>query len=276
MTSSKHRLTRSLTVAMLASAATALALTSVAYADGHTAAFSEMEFDAEANLNASALIGSSVYVSEMDMSDGMLPPEGEREWDDIGEIHEIVLTRSGGVDSVIVDVGGFLGMGEREVAIDMSQLQFLSDGEASDEYFIVVRSSEAGVADAPEYRGANGEMEANAGKRNSDERMKLTAPAVTREGYEAANMEQLTTEMLTGARVYGSEDEGIGEIGELLLTDDGMIDRAVINVGGFLGMGERHVAVTMEELTILQGDGDLRVYIEATKDALKAQPEYNS
>ncbi|MEX3013954.1 PRC-barrel domain-containing protein [Gymnodinialimonas hymeniacidonis] len=274
MTVSNNRLARLSAMALLASAATALALATTAYADGHTSAFSDMEFDAEVNLNASELIGSRVYVSEMDMSDGMLPPESEREWDDIGEIHEIVLTRAGEVGSVIVDVGGFLGIGEREVAIDMSQLQFVSDGEDADEYFIVVRASVAGVEDAPEYRGTNVDMEADADMRDADDRMRLTAPAVTREGYEPADIEQLTSEMLTGARVYGSEDEDIGEIGELLLTDDGMIDRAVIDVGGFLGIGEHHVAVTMEELTILQSDGDVRVYIDATQEALEAQPEY--
>lgn len=274
MTVSNYRSTRLSAMALLASAATALALTTTAYADGHTAAFSDMEFDAEVNLNASEMIGSRVYVSEMDLSDGSLPPEGERQWDDIGEIHEIVLTRSGDVGSVIVDVGGFLGIGEREVAIDMSQLQFVSDGEDADEYFIVVRASVAGVEDAPEYRGRDVEMEADAGTQDAEGRMRLTAPAVTRDGYEPADMEQLTSEMLTGARVYGSEDEDIGEIGQLLLTDDGMIDRAVIDVGGFLGLGEHHVAVTMEELTILQNDGDVRVYIDATQEALEAQPEY--
>lgn len=57
---------------------------------------------------------------------------------------------------------------------------------------------------------------------------------------------------LTGARVYGSGDEDVGEIGELLLTDDGKLDRAVIDVGGFIGIGEKPVAVNLDELTIMQ------------------------
>lgn len=275
MTLSINKTARVSVTAMLATAATALVLSTAAYADGHTAAFSDMEFDAAVNLNASDLIGARVYVSETDMSDGMLPAEEDREWDDIGEIHEIVLTRAGEVGSVIVDVGGFLGMGERQVAIEMSQLQFVSDGDDADEYFLVVNASVAGVEDAPEYTGMTAmddDMDADA--EMTDERAMLTAPTVTRDGYEPAEMEQLTSEMLTGARVYGSDDEDIGEIGELLLTSEGTIDRAIIDVGGFLGLGERHVAVTLEELTILQADGDVRVYIDATQEALEAQPEY--
>jgi len=67
----------------------------------------------------------------------------------------------------------------------------------------------------------------------------------------------------------------VGEIGELLLAEDGKIESAVINVGGFLGMGEKPVAVTFEELQLLRNeDGELRVYIDATKENLEAQPEY--
>ena len=257
---------------LLASAAVALALSAPAYADAHSGAFLDAEFDAAENLNASELVGMRVYASEADMANNVLPPESEREWEDIGEIREIVLTRSGEVASVIVDVGGFLGIGEREVAIDMSQLRFLAEEGDSDDFFLVVQASVAGVEEAPEYRAnARKNMATTA---DADDRMMLTAPDVTRDGYEPAEVEQLTSEMLTGARVYGSGDEDIGEIGSILLSDDGTIDRVVIDVGGFLGIGEHEVAVTLSELTILQNDGDVRVFIDATQETLEAQPEY--
>lgn len=257
---------------MLGGAAIALALSTAAYADAHSGAFMDMEFNAAENLNASELIGMRVYASEADIANNVLPPESERDWEDIGEIHEVVLTRGGEVASVIVDVGGFLGIGEREVAIDMSQLQFLAEEDDSDDFFLVIQASVAGVEEAPEYRAdARIDMETEA---EADDRMMLTAPDVNRDGYETAEMEQLTSEMLTGARVYGSGDEDIGEIGTILLSDDGSIDRVIIDVGGFLGIGEREVAVTLNELTILQNDGDVRVYIDATQEALEAQPEY--
>ena len=261
------------TAGFLATAATALVLGTAAFADGHTAAFMELEFDATQNLNASELIGMRVYASEADVANEPMAADGEKEWDDIGEINEIILTRTGKVASVIVGVGGFLGMGEKDVAIDMSQLQIVSEQDDADDFFLVIKASVAGVEDAPAYANMDDNMVADMDETQG--RAMLAPPMIEREGYEAAEMEQLTTEMLTGARVYGANDEDIGEISELLLTADGAIDRAVIDVGGFLGMGEKPVAVTLKELTIMQDDGDVRVYIDSTQEALEAQPAYD-
>lgn len=272
---------------LLATAATAMVLGTAAYADGHTAAFSNMTFDEAVNLNASELIGMRVYATEADINnETTIAANGETEWDDIGEINEIVLTRDGTVQSVIVGVGGLIGVGERNVAVDMSQIRFVSEEGDSDDFFLVINATAAGVEEAPEYvnerenaaleTNAESEAASDAPMETAADRPMLTPPAVEREGYQTATVEELTTEDLTGARVYGPGDEDVGEIGELLLTDDGQLDRAVIDVGGFLGIGERHVAVTFDELQIVRSDdgGDVRVYIDSSQEALEQQPEY--
>ncbi len=267
---------------ILTSTAVAIALTTAAYADGHTAAFSDMGFDEAMNLNASELIGMRVYASEADIENNMVTMDGQNEWDDIGEINEIILTRSGEAQSVIVGVGGFLGMGEKDVAISLDQLQFVTEEGEIDDYFLVIKASTAGVEDAPSYArdmaAMDMDMEVDTDMADTDmaERPMMSTPMVERDGYTNVAREDLNTEDLTGARVYGSNGEDIGEISELLLTADGQIDRAIIDVGGFLGMGEYPVAVTMDELQItreVDGD-DLRVYIESSQEALEAQPEY--
>ncbi len=109
------------------------------------------------------------------------------------------------------------------------------------------------------------------------DRPMLTAPQVEREGYTNVMADDLNTEDLTGARVYGVNDEDIGEISELLVSAEGQIDRAVIDVGGFLGLGEHPVALTMEELQIVQAEdgGSFRVFIDSTQEALEQQPAYD-
>lgn len=266
----------------LATAAIALVLGTSAYADGHTAAFSDMTFDEAVNLNASELIGMRVYATESDINnETTIAADGETEWDDIGEINEIILTRDGSVQSVIVGVGGFIGVGERDVAIDMSQLKFVSEEGDSDDFFLVISASVAGVEEAPEYMyerqtDAMMQSDTDAPMETAADRPMMTPPAIERDGYMTARIEDLTAEDLTGARVYGPGDEDVGEIDELLLTDDGKMDRAVIDVGGFLGMGERPVAVTFDELQIvrMEDGSDLRVYIDSSQDALEQQPEY--
>ncbi|SMY06939.1 PRC-barrel domain-containing protein [Flavimaricola marinus] len=282
----------------LTTAATALVLGTAAYADGHTSAFSDMTFDVETNLNASELIGMRVYASEADINN-TIAADGETEWDDIGEINEIILTRSGEVQSVIVGVGGFLGIGEKDVSVNMSEIQFVNEEGDSDDFFLVINASTAGVEDAPAYeRTALGaemddqmtdeemaaeldtdmseEMDTEMDQMEADARPMLTRPDIERDGFQTAVVEDLNTEDLTGARVYGVGDEDVGEISELLLTADGKLDRAVIDVGGFLGIGEHPVAVTLDELNIMRADGDghFRVYIDASQEALEQQPAY--
>ena len=45
----------------------------------------------------------------------------------VGEIGDVVLTADGKIDAYIIDVGGFLGVGEKEVAIGSDNLAFMTD-----------------------------------------------------------------------------------------------------------------------------------------------------
>lgn len=266
------------------------ALGSAAFADAHTAAFSDRQFDAAVNLKATDLLGARVYASENNVDPAVaINADGTAEWDDIGEINEIVLTRAGDVQSVVVGVGGFLGLGEKDVAIDMTQLMVVSNGDEANQYFLVIKASAAGVTDAPAFgmvsddtgvaTDAATDEEVAAAEESSDAMANtmpmLARPAIVREGYADVAIDDLTAEDLTGARVYGAADEDVGEIGALLLTDQGKMDRAIIDVGGFLGLGEKPVAVTFEELQIIRSsDGDVRVYVDSTRETLEALPAY--
>jgi sporulation protein YlmC with PRC-barrel domain len=53
---------------------------------------------------------------------------------------------------------------------------------------------------------------------------------------------------LIGLNVYNQQNENIGSIKQLMVDKDGTIKSVVIGVGGFLGMGERDVAVKFSEL----------------------------
>lgn len=88
----------------------------------------------------------------------------------------------------------------------------------------------------------------------------------------------MKSDELEGTRVYGINDEDVGEIDSLVVGGDGKISKVIIDVGGFLGMGEKPVAVTFDELEVLQqSDGDdLRIYIDSTEDKLKSLPEFES
>jgi sporulation protein YlmC with PRC-barrel domain len=102
------------------------------------------------------------------------------------------------------------------------------------------------------------------------------ADAAPVDGYEAVDTAALTSEELTGARVYDSNDEWIGEVSELVLTDEGQISNAVVDVGGFLGIGEKPVALELGEMNIVRdADGsELRIEVAMTKEQLEALPRF--
>ena len=111
---------------------------------------------------------------------------------------------------------------------------------------VVVETQDAAQDAEMAVEGEMNEAEMAAeGAMDNAERDLLVAPEIEREGFGSVEMNELTTEDLTGTRVYGPEDEDVGEISELILSEDGkQIEKAVIDVGGFLGMGEHSVAVT--------------------------------
>ena len=76
--------------------------------------------------------------------------------------------------------------------------------------------------------------------------------------------------------VYGQGDQTIGEVKDLVLdTSTGMITSVVIGVGGFLGMGEKDVAIPFAQIKPGTKDGKLWLSIASTKEELKAAPDFN-
>ena len=104
--------------------------------------------------------------------------------------------------------------------------------------------------------------------------VELGGPTVEREGYTLAQAGEFEVESLTGSNLYGVNDEDIGEIGDLILSTDGQIDGVLVEIGGFLGLGEREVQIPYDRLSILTSEtGDIRAYIDATQEEIESMPE---
>lgn len=279
----------------LGTTAIILSLTGPAFAASHAENGIGSTMAQSSDFFASDLIGMRIYNSESDVDTNMTVANGaETEWDDIGEINDILLDENGDVKAVILGVGGFLGMGERDVSVSMDSIKVLRSEDDADDRFLVVTTSKEMLEQAPEFeRPMDEDMDENMDRAETDhsatsemdkearaeERTMLTRPTVAYEGYSDADVEDmqaLTAEDLEGSYVYGANNETVGEVDSLILGDDGQINEVVINVGGFLGLGEKPVAVTWDELQVLknaEGD-DFRIYIDSSEEALEAQPEY--
>ena len=72
--------------------------------------------------------------------------------------------------------------------------------------------------------------------------------------------------------VYDPSNNKIGEIEDVLLTPDGKVSALIVGVGGFLGMGEKDVAVPFTAVKHTTRDGKVYLSLDTTKDVLKSAP----
>jgi sporulation protein YlmC with PRC-barrel domain len=105
--------------------------------------------------------------------------------------------------------------------------------------------------------------------------MGATGPAATSTSsapkYFTAD-HQVRASKVVGASVYNDQNQSIGSVDDVLMTDnDHKAATAVISVGGFLGMGSKLVSVPFDQLKI---ENDRIVMPGATKASLEGMPEY--
>jgi sporulation protein YlmC with PRC-barrel domain len=77
---------------------------------------------------------------------------------------------------------------------------------------------------------------------------------------------------IIGKKAYGPNGETVGNVNDLLIDSSGRVQAAVVDVGGFLGMGQHTVALDWTQLKIAPSSD--RVTIGMTKEQLKSAPEY--
>ena len=314
---------------------------------------------------ATEIIGETIYNSTGDDAEA------------IGDVNDFVLDQNGEIGAVVVGVGGFLGIGQKSVAINWSDLELSQDMDGNNRLVASMTreqlenaaefnrqewlASEAQMAAEMDAAGAGdamapapaGDVMAPAGdamapaapaddamapeeapaedamapeeaapaddamaaedapaedaaaaeeaapaddamaaedapaedamaaeeEAPADDAMAAEADAAAAmdfDGMESVATADISAEELTGTAVYGSGDEEIGSIGDILLSEDGSVDAVIIDFGGFLGIGTKPVAVAFDNLTFVRDEnGGLLLRTPLTAEELEAAPEYN-
>jgi hypothetical protein len=69
--------------------------------------------------------------------------------------------------------------------------------------------------------------------------------------------------------------DSIGKIDDLVIGADGRITHAVLGVGGFLGIGEKNVALSLPDIKFMRmADGTLVGFVTSTKKQLQDMPAF--
>ena len=74
--------------------------------------------------------------------------------------------------------------------------------------------------------------------------------------------------------VYDAKDNKIGDINDLLLDKEGKVSAVILGVGGFLGAGEKNVAVPFNAIKLTDKNGKRYLVMGTTKEALNSAPGY--
>jgi sporulation protein YlmC with PRC-barrel domain len=74
--------------------------------------------------------------------------------------------------------------------------------------------------------------------------------------------------------VYDPNNNKIGKVDDVLVSADGHVNALIVGVGGFLGAGEKDVAVDFNNVKQNENNNNVRLTMNTTKDALKSAPGF--
>jgi hypothetical protein len=201
------------------------------------------------SITASDLIGKRVYVSEKAMSTSKPIKAADQNWNDIGEVSDVVLGMDGSVNAVLVDVGGFLGMGEKTVAISMNSLSLVPDGDTENSYFVVVKGDKAMLDNAPAFDGNMSKqlMDSSQNEASAMENTAATAASKAKAGMEqtgdnakamATNAAEKSKQMAsdTGQAVKNAADKAGEATKDAAAKTGSALDNAVDSTAAAVGM----------------------------------------
>jgi sporulation protein YlmC with PRC-barrel domain len=79
---------------------------------------------------------------------------------------------------------------------------------------------------------------------------------------------------ILGKKVQGPKGEDLGRVVDVLADDTGRVRIAIIDFGGFLGVGNRRIAVDWPLLRFNPDARESSLLLSVTRDKLKSAPEY--
>ncbi|TIN42368.1 PRC-barrel domain-containing protein [Mesorhizobium sp.] len=221
------------------------------------------------------IIGESVYNGTGDDAEN------------IGEVSDVVFDENGQAKSVVIGVGGFLGVGAKNVAFDYNKLQW---AERNGDRWLIAETTKDELTAQPDfdrkpYDPAPAATDTTAtapAPSTSTDTTAQNAPAAPADSAAPAEPVKsadgnLATNII-GETVYngtGDDAQNIGDVNDIVLAKDGKAESLIIGVGGFLEVGEKNVAYQFDKAKWAERDGDRWLVAETTKEDLEALPEFD-
>ncbi|MBK7644424.1 MAG: PRC-barrel domain-containing protein [Planctomycetes bacterium] len=203
--------------------------------------------------------------------------------DDLGKIEDVVVRPAGEASYAVLSFGGMLGMGDKLFAMPWSVLRSLdaNSSRKDDDTALVLPLDKERLKGAPGFDRQNWPAIAN--PEWTKEIDAFYAGDLTPDAKKAVDASARTSSItwkaseLKGANVMNPAGEKLGDLKELAIDSNGRVSYVAVSVGGFLGTGDKLVAIPWDALKFsLGGDqSDKRVIsLASTKQQLESAPEF--
>ncbi|MGH6811830.1 MAG: PRC-barrel domain-containing protein [Methylocella sp.] len=115
--------------------------------------------------------------------------------------------------------------------------------------------------------------------RNPSSGSSRAAPSSSGRSVAAPSSSLSTTHWLASdiykADVYDNAQDKIGTVSDLIMDKNGNVTKAVVSVGGFLGVGKKDVAVPFKDLKVASRDGKDWLVLDQSQSDLKMAPAFH-
>jgi sporulation protein YlmC with PRC-barrel domain len=209
--------------------------------------------------------------------------------EDLGEVDDLIMSRNGKVKKVVLSVGGFLGIGDRLVAVPFKSLQI---GEMGDIVYDVTKQQ---LENHPIFSYRNeglygyyyapqppyGELRLRPGGRYYPLPPPYGRPYAPfpRGKYRGEYgpweweyfPERIRLSAVLNREVLNDKGEGVGQVDDLIIDRSGRVEQIVLSVGGVLDIDEKLVAMPFKPLKIT----DIGIVYNVTMQELKNLPGFS-
>jgi sporulation protein YlmC with PRC-barrel domain len=201
-----------------------------------------------------------------------------RSGDNLGEVHDLIPSAAPGRDMQLIVSTGGVGADQKLVAVPFDEVQINADGDE-----IYTSRTREQLASGPpvalpsrtgDSAGANRSTAPQSGA-GADTRTAPPAGAGSTAARGTASEQQPIAD-LVGAEVMGSGGDKVGEVDDIVISTAGADSvRAVLQVGGIAGIGEKRIALPLSQLQIeREGNDDPQLRVAMDLDALERMPEF--
>jgi sporulation protein YlmC with PRC-barrel domain len=195
-----------------------------------------------------------------------------RSGDNLGEVKDIIPSAAPGRDMQLIVSTGGVGADQKLIAVPFDEAQIDADGDEL--YTSRTREQLAAAPPVTLNTAANANRGAASPPGAADTR--TVPPAGAGAAQRGAASAQQGVADLVGAEVTGSDGDQVGEVDDIVISTAGADSvRAVLQIGGVAGVGEKRISLPLSQLTVeREGNDAPKLRVAMDQEALERMPEF--